>query len=894
MGNGVFGIAVSGLRAAQIGLTTTSQNISNASTPGYNRQTITQSATDPLGTGSGFLGRGVQVDTITRVYNEFVSRQVQTAQAQDGYLTNLQSHLADLDNLLADPSAGFSPSLQDFFTGIQTVANNPSNAAARQSLLGLAESMITKLKTVNDRMSTLRTDVNTEVTAAVGSINALTSQVANLNEQISLAAGSANGNPPNDLLDKRDQLIKELNKLVKSTVVKQGDGSYNVFIGNGQNLVVGNQAFTLGAVASAEDPSRLDVAYQQYGSTVVIPSELITGGSLGGVLDFRKNVLDTTQNSLGRVAVGLAQTVNDQHRKGQDLNGQLGGNFFQFPFERVNVQPKVGANQVTLTAQINAEQPFVESDFSIALDGAGTNYTITRNTDGQQVTIPLASGQLTSGSGVDAFGIRFKLSINPNVVAGTGPDLKPGESTGISFLPAAAAIIPNSHNTGNAALQVSIADVNKLSVSDYELTYDGPDYRLQRKSDGMVTNISASQWANQPVTVDGLQLRFNSGSMKTGDRFTIQPTRGFPENMSVQIKDTAKVAAAAPIRSSADTFSIATTKNPANTGGANIAAVSASVSAQGGSAAKSIEILFKGTVGVAATSYDIRDSATGAVLVANQPYPNPSTATGATVSYNGWTAQISEGSGPPVTGDRFLVEPRKNKGTATISNGAITTVPVDAASKVPVAIRFQTSTTFQFVNPTNGRIYDTASKNVFDPATGNLLDSQGAILSSGLSIDAATGNVVDSASGVVIAAKAYTSGADIKFNGWKTQVSGVPASGDTFLVQPNSGGTSDGRNMLAIGQLQTANTLNGGTASYQGAYSKLVADVGVKSNQTNINQAAQAQILQQAEKKMSEGSGVNLDEEAANLLVFQQAYQASSKVIQVAQKVFEEIMSIGA
>ncbi|QDQ28852.1 flagellar hook-associated protein FlgK [Chitinimonas arctica] len=845
MGNGIYGIAVSGLKAAQIGLTATSHNIANASTPGYNRQQITQSAVEPTPTGGGFLGRGVGVDTITRVYNEFVARQVQTAQAQDGYLTNLQSHLADLDNLLADPSAGFSPSLQDFFTGVQTVANNPQNVPARQSLIGLAESMITKLKTVNERMAILRKDVNTEITASVGSINAITNQIANLNDQIILAAGTAGGNPPNDLLDKRDQLVKDLNKYVKSTVIKQSDGSYNIFVGNGQNLVVGNQAFTLGAVQAKDDASRFDVAYQQFGNTVVIPSELITGGSLGGVLEFRKDVLDVTQNSLGRVGIALAQVVNDQHRMGQDLNGQYGGNFFQFPVETINVQPRVGANQVTLSAQLTSAQPFIESDFNVALDNTGTNYTITRLTDGQTASISLASGQLTSPTGFVAFGVRFKLETNPNVLPPTGPNLVAGENFGVSFLPAASNVLAHADNTGDADLQVSIGSSNQLTTSDYELIYDGPDYRVVRKEDGATFNINAAAWGNPPVQVDGMLFRINSGTIQPGDRYTVQPSRDFADNMSVMIKDTAKIAAATPIRTSSDTFSIVTSANAANTGTGAITRVSASIAAQGGSAAKRIEIVFTG-----AASYDIRDSVSGTVLVANQTY-----IPGSNINYNGWNVQVS---GAPNTGDRFVVDPRKNAGSATISSGTVSTVPININLKVPVAVRFNSpATTYDLVDPATGTV-------LTNPSTGLPMSNQ-----------------------------AYTSGANITFNGWTTQVSGIPAGGDTFVIESNTGGKADARNMLAIGLLQTASSMVNGTTSFQGAYSKMVADVGVRSNKVNINQAAQAQLLTQAETKFSESSGVNLDEEASNLLIFQQAYLASSRVIQIAQKAFEEVLNIG-
>ncbi|HEY9100531.1 flagellar basal body rod C-terminal domain-containing protein, partial [Chitinimonas sp.] len=250
-----------------------------------------------------------------------------------------------------------------------------------------------------------------------------------------------------------------------------------------------------------------------------------------------------------------------------------------------------------------------------------------------------------------------------------------------------------------------------------------------------------------------------------------------------------------------------------------------------------------------AGTYDIRDTATGNTLVANQAY-----VAGGNISYNGWTVQIAAA---PAAGDRFTVDPRKNTGTATISAGSVTTVPVDLNLKVPAAVRFN--------NP---------------PTTFNI-------------VDPATGTVLNNAAGVPMSNQPYTSGANISLNGWTFQITGVPAAGDTFQIGPNTAGKADARNILAIGQLQTASTMANGTTNYQGAYSKIVSDVGVRANQANINQKAQASLLQQAQTKMSETSGVNLDEEASNLLIYQQAYLAASRTIQIAQKAFEEVLNIG-
>ncbi|MFC4157758.1 flagellar hook-associated protein FlgK [Chitinimonas lacunae] len=843
MGNSIFGIAISGLRAAQIGLATTSHNIANASTPGYNRQTMSQSATTPLPSGGGFIGRGVEIDSISRVYNDFVTRQVQSAQAQDGYLSNLLNHLSDLDNMLADPSAGFSPSLQDFFGGIQTVANNPASVPARQSLLGLTEAMVTKLQTVNNRMNQLREDVNGEIKSTVTSINSVTSQIAKLNDQIVLNRGLGNGQAPNDLLDQRDQLVKELNKFVKSTVVTQSDGSYNVFVGNGQNLVVGNQAFTLAAVASKIDPHRLEVAYQQYGVTALIPSKMLTGGSLGGVLEFREQGLDLAQNSLGRVAAAMSLAINQQHRQGQDLNGQIGGNFFRMPMATQTFaegsNTAVPAESIKFTAELQPSVNFVESDYSLEYDG--TNYMVTRLTDGRRELLSVVDGSAS------AFGFYIKLdetNLTPNT---------PFNPISFSFLPKARAI-PNGNNdiSSSQLLSVGIKDASKLTTSDYEFSYEGDSlWTIQRLSDGAKFLVDTGDLDGRPYELDGLQFPLVSsvaGLFQPGDKFLIQPTREFSNNLSVAITDTSKIAAAVPIRTSSDVLNIqAVSSDPAAT---TISVLSPLIKSEGGATVNPIRIEFD------ATSYKLVDTVSGKTLKENQPY----TGTDDVIELNGWRIQVNG----VTAGETIVVTPRKNTGSGTISAGKMSGAPLtldhpvltDALGNAsPIKHRLA----FQFTSATQFDIVDLDA-----PAPG--------LVQSGVS---------------------FTAGKPILVNGMEFAITGTPAQGDAFLVEPNKGGVADNRNMLAMGKLQTTNLLDGGTTNFQGAYSKTVADVGVKTNQAKINQQAQASLLKQAETKLQDLSGVNLDEEAAGLLSFQQAYMAASRTIQIAQRAFDEVLNIG-
>jgi flagellar hook-associated protein 1 FlgK len=449
------------------------------------------------------------------------------------------------------------------------------------------------------------------------------------------------------LLDQRDYLISQLAKETKVTVNKQSSG-YSVFIGNGQPLVVGTSVYELTTVASSTDLGRIEVGHITNGTVVTLPESALAGGNLGGLLDFRNKSLDQIQNSLGRIALGIAESFNAQHRLGLDQNGNLGGNFF------------------------NSAQPVVNPDFK---------------------------------------------------------------------------------NTGTGVVGAAISNVGKLTTSDYRLSYDGANYSVMRLSD----NVSMYSGATFPAaTIDGVDFSLTSGAMAAGDHYVIRPTVNGAADFNVLIKDLTSIAAATPI---------VTGVTNTNTGTGAISA---------------------GSINAAFTAATVSPAVT---LTYNS--------TGATLT--GFPATL------PVT---------------VTTNGVATTYAAGAA--VP-----------------------------------------------------------------------YTAGSTISFGGAEIKLSGAPADGDTFTIGANVNSQGDSRNMLALGELQTKNILQGGTANYNSAYSQLVSLVGNKTRELQVNSAAEGGLLKQLQTAQQSESGVNLDEEAANLIQYQQAYQAAAKVMQAVSDMFDILASLG-
>lgn len=456
MGSNILSIGKSALNAAQVGLSTTGHNIANAATPGYNRQVMIQGAANAQNLGFGFMGQGVEVTTIQRVYNEFLSNQVVASQNAKTALDTYHAQISRIDNLLADTAAGLSPGLQGFFKDIQNLTGNPNVAASRQAVLSGAQTLAARFQSLNSQLVASREDVNSQITASVTSINAYARQIAQLNDAIQKA--SASGSQPNDLMDQRDQVIADLNKEVKATVIKQGDNSYGVSIGNGQQLVMGTQAFSLTVLQSPDDVGRLQVGYTGgNGRTSPLPENALAGGKLGGLFEYRSQTLDVAQNALGRVAIGLAMDFNAQHAKGLDQNGDAGGEFFAVG------QPLAIANAgnpsaTVMAAAVSDPSKLTTSNYRLQYDG--TNYKVTRLSDGAVTTFntfpqTIDGVDFSVASGTPAAGDSFLIKPTANGAQDFKVLISDTTKIAAAGVPAASIVASaGSGNAGTASIQL--------------------------------------------------------------------------------------------------------------------------------------------------------------------------------------------------------------------------------------------------------------------------------------------------------------------------------------------------------------------------------------------------------------------------------------------------------
>lgn len=533
MGTSILGVGQSALNAAQIGLQTTGHNIANVNTPGYSRQVIVQSAAGGQDIGSGFVGKGTEVTTVKRIYNEFLSNQVLASQVSSNALSSYYSQIKQIDNMLADPTAGVASAVQDFFNGVQDVASNPGSDASRQAMLSSANALAARFQSVGTRLDQLSQGVNSQITTSINLINGYAQQIANLNDAIEKAQGTSGENKPaNDLLDQRDQIISDLSKEINVSIVKQGN-SYNVFIGNGQALTVGTQVFKLSPAASPTDPTKIGVAYTANGQTSLLADSSLPGGSLGGLLDFRANSLAPAQNALGQIATGLAMTFNAQHQLGQDKNGALGGAFFSAAAPVVNASS--ANNQTAPIASIGATitdaSKLTTSDYR--LQYVGGNYVVTRLSDNTQLysnaAFPSAAnvieGVTLTNTGTFSNGDEFL--IRPTAAGATGFSVAVTDIAKIAAAgPISTAVGAGNVGTGtvNAGVVNAPPPTNANLQQPVTITFvDATHFNVSGTGTGNPTNVAYTAGGN--ITYNGWTIQI-SGAPAAGDTFTVSPNTG--------------------------------------------------------------------------------------------------------------------------------------------------------------------------------------------------------------------------------------------------------------------------------------------------------------------------------------------------------------------------------
>src|SRR5882757_8612995 len=412
MSSGLFSIGTSALTAAYTALQTTGNNIANANTPGYSRQITNFTALVETGLSGNYIGQGVAVDSIKRAYSQLLTQQVNLAQSASSQSNTHAALLNQVNNLFSSTTGGLGAAVNQFFAQAQTLTQQPSSLAVRQTLLSSAQQMASSFNDAYGQLQLMQQGADQQIGQEISTVNSTSAQIGKLNDQIALA--TATGGSPNELLDLRDQAIKTLNQSIGVTTMAQSDGSINVFLANGQPLVVGDQVTKMGMGPDPSNPQNIVVGTQAANTIIPLNVSNAGGGNIGALMQFRLQDIPTVENQIGRLAVVVSSQFNQQSKLGQDLNGAAGVNVFATSSPLVIASTtnasSGGAPVETITATFSDTTKLQASDYRLQV--VGGQYLLTRLSDGQQTNLSSGAYSLPS-TPATVDGITISVSGTP-------------------------------------------------------------------------------------------------------------------------------------------------------------------------------------------------------------------------------------------------------------------------------------------------------------------------------------------------------------------------------------------------------------------------------------------------------------------------------------------------
>jgi flagellar hook-associated protein 1 FlgK len=1009
MGNSsLLDIGISGLMAQQAKLRAAGHNISNTDTPGFSRQRVETSTQSAHFSGAGFVGSGVAIDGIRRVADEFLVSQLRLDTAVfhglDSYLTNV----SQLDTFLANEVTGLSPGLRNFFGALHGGADDPTSSPARQLVLEEAEGLALRFHTINDRFMQHNDTLNQQMSIMAAEVSSIAEGLGHLNKNITIASARGDGHRPNDLMDDREELLRQLSELVSVKVVNQEMNGVSVFIGAGQALVIGDHANRLVTTPGETDPHRHELAFQSRASSQTV-TDSITGGKLGGILDFRTNSLDRALNGLGRIAIALTENINEQHQMGVDLNGEFGSLFFADVNTRANTLSRVSGdndnsppNDGVLSVTIEDAGLLTDSDYVFSIPGPGDRqYAITRVNDGAIVVRGMLSGAMPESISLDGFSVHIEsgsFSANDRFLVQPTRNGAGEIATAIhrpELIAFASAVVGESSlgNRGSGSIVATEAiDVTAPAFSvpgalsppliirfTSPTTYDVLDNTNPAHPVDLVPPL-----LHQPFTPGITNDQLPADSAQTSVRSTGVLAGALPGNATVMPSATA-------LTNRYVREEVTITVTDPDTG---IVTVQPKLVIAPGEQAGSIASRLSAKTGVAATAFtrvylsDITDSGSLAldVQINGVSVSDPSLLENPTqtMDTNVLADQINANQALRVLGIHALSDGQTVTITASNGDDLVVTVGGDAGDSVRVrdikgnqlvmnGQGSNTPATYQgSLNRSNGYDFSQGGPYSFDlsvdgspPAaitlTGNQIsgtnfvqeiqnkidnstigsgqvavsmNTVGRIIftttqtGAGAALDvtnmnfaaagalgmtavstqgtdvmsaAVVGGTIDVVmeEGIVLSSNAASSMGRVflpepvagsTFLGYQVSIDGAPEVGDKFMVEFSTAGVADNRNALSLSGLEIESTIDNSSVSLLESYGMIVALAGAQTAQSRLNKEASEMMMQQSDANRQSISGVNLDEEAADLIRFELAYNASAQVIATARTMFRTLI----
>lgn len=448
----LLNVGARALMANQIALQTAGHNIANVNTAGYSRQTVAFQSSAGQNMGNGYIGNGADVATIQRNFSELLNRQATAAKAASAADAARSQSLNQLQEVFSGGSNGLGAAINDMMNAFADVSSAPTDSSARQVVLTRMNELAARFRSASARLDEMDYSTRQQMSNDVNVVNSLSEQVAALNGQISRAI--ATGHTPNDLLDQRDQLVRDINKYVQTTQVDAGDGSISLFVGGSQPLVLGLSAAKLSMQESTQYPGsgKMSLYFQQQGGQPVeLTPAMAGGGEIAGLLQFQNSDLSEGRNLLGRMVIAVGDTLNTQNQLGLTLTGQKGGALFNIPMTtQGSTTGAQWAQPDTPTVTVTDSGALKASDYKIVFGNDAPKGQVVRLSDGQATSF----NDLNELRGLSIDGLQFDLK----------NEGKPGQSVLFQPMSSAAHDIEAMVHSGNdlAVANPVSAKINSL------------------------------------------------------------------------------------------------------------------------------------------------------------------------------------------------------------------------------------------------------------------------------------------------------------------------------------------------------------------------------------------------------------------------------------------------
>ncbi len=830
----LLSIGSSGIGAYQRALATVSNNIANTATDGYSRQDVTLASNQPTLVGTGYLGTGARFDAVRRQYDAFVEANLRNSNSELKGQEPLVSYVNRLIDIMGDDSIGLTSAMNQFFESARNLASDPASTVQRSSFLRDADGVAARFQQLAGQMELLDTETRQAIQTDIGKINSLTAQLAEVNRQMSKHADV--NKQPAELLDQRDKLLRDLSSLTTIKTSFSANGSILVSVGDVISqgvLVEGNKFREIGlSNARGLEPNKLQFVIDPYGETESLPN--LVSGSIGGTLAFREQVLNPAREVLDSLAQKVAQEINTIHANGIDAQGRLGGDLFTFDPAATGAASGIRL-AITDGSRVSAAAQFRITDDSLntGIADAAVSYSEPAYGGASALYRGLAEGQWPQVAGE-----TFSLGGTQTIA-----------SLGVARLGMQDLVLTLQQPASGQSLQVFTRDGRHLlgtSLSPQQEAF------VMRTAAGMEEGATYSaSYLNQGSFL-GMDL-FLGARAGVQEVQQFDPTTGKPAAPSLAPAALQGRVLAASLSSpiQADTYRL---------NGVSLAALS---DADGVLDAQDLVAWLNGHTSQTGVTASLVD---GAIRL-SRPEGNTQDDIRLGVGANGDASDLAalgydsavylEGSAR----DDLLVFVTAN--TVAPSSMTVTSQFAGLEGDAKQTLRSQTLAV-QFLRPAGA------------PAASTALNYR----------------ITDTASGAILAERAYdATAATLSYRGLSVALSATPNAGDRFTIDANIDGIGNNQALLELVALEDAKIMPGGLTLTE-AYIERVNQVGNIAQQASVSRDALEVVYNQAQEARDGIAGVSLDEEAAALVRFQQAYQANAKVMQVASTLFDAILQV--